>query len=118
MYTFEHSTPEVIEAAIEQLGSSQALIAVTMIQTLLYSLFGWVVGYFIVDRLGLMKPFRFEKKGASDSCNTDVFWENYRIDSVSLFSAEWFICSVLWQMVPQVWYSVCNVGTFRNSFHI
>ena len=37
MYTFEHSTPEVIEAAIEQLGSYQALIAVTMIQTLVFS---------------------------------------------------------------------------------
>ncbi|MDD6442730.1 MAG: CPBP family glutamic-type intramembrane protease [bacterium] len=62
MYTFEHSTPEVIEAAIEQLGSYQALIAVTMIQTLVYSLFGWVVGYFIVDRVGLIKPFRFDKE--------------------------------------------------------
>ena len=62
MYTFEHSTPEVIEAAIEQLGSYQALITVTMIQTLVYSLFGWVVGYFIVDRVGLIKPFRFDKE--------------------------------------------------------
>ena len=61
MYTFEHSTPEVIESAIAQLGSYQALIAVTMLQTLIYSLFGWVVGYFIVDRLGLIKTFRFEK---------------------------------------------------------
>ncbi|MCF2683647.1 type II CAAX prenyl endopeptidase Rce1 family protein [Faecalicatena contorta] len=61
MYTCEHSAPEVIEAAIEQLGSYQAMIAVTVIQTLVYSLFGWVIGYFIVERLGLMKPFRFEK---------------------------------------------------------
>ena len=37
MYTFEHSTPQVIEAAIAQLGSYQALIAVTMIQTLVFS---------------------------------------------------------------------------------
>ena len=44
MYTFEHSTPEIIESAIAQLGSYQALIAVTMIQTLAYSLFGCVVG--------------------------------------------------------------------------
>ncbi|MGN0315691.1 MAG: hypothetical protein ACI4EG_13015, partial [Fusicatenibacter sp.] len=62
MYTCEHSAPEVIEAAIEQLGSYQSLIAVTVIQTLVYSLFGWVVGYFIVERLGLMKSFRFEKE--------------------------------------------------------
>ena len=54
----------------------------------------------------------------SSPCNTDVFWKNHRIDSVSLFSAEWFICPVLWKMVPQVWNSVCNVRAFRNSFHI
>lgn len=40
MYTCEHSAPEFIEAAIEQLGSYQSLIAVTVIQTLVYSLFG------------------------------------------------------------------------------
>ena len=65
---FEHSTPEVIESAIAQLGSYQALIAVTMLQTLIYSLFGWVVGYFIVDRLGLIKPFRFEKAVLAKVC--------------------------------------------------
>ena len=68
MYTFEHSTPEVIEAAIGQLGSYQALIAVTTIQTLIYSLFGWVAGYFIVERLGLMKSFRFEKTVLAKVC--------------------------------------------------
>ena len=60
-YTIEHSDPVVIEAAIEQLGSYPALIAVTLMQTLSYSLFAWFVGYFIVDRVGLLKPFRFEK---------------------------------------------------------
>ncbi|MDD6039424.1 MAG: CPBP family glutamic-type intramembrane protease [bacterium] len=60
MYTYEHSAPDIIEAALEQLGSRQALFATTMIQALIYSLFAWVVGYFIVDRLGLMKSFRFE----------------------------------------------------------
>lgn len=68
MYTCEHSAPEVIEAAIEQLGSYQSLIAVTVIQTLVYSLFGWVIGYFIVERLGLMKPFRFEKTILAKVC--------------------------------------------------
>ena len=68
MYTFEHSTPEVIEAAIEQLGSYRAMMAVTMLQTLMYSLFGWIVGYFIVERLGLMKSFRFEKSVLAKIC--------------------------------------------------
>ena len=68
MYTFEHSAPEIIEAAIEQLGSYQAMMAVTMLQTLMYSLFGWIVGYFIVERLGLMKSFRFEKSVIAKIC--------------------------------------------------
>ena len=68
VYGFEHSTSEVVEAAIGQLGSYQALIAVTMIQTLVYSLVGWVIGYFIAERLGLMKPFRFEKKVLARVC--------------------------------------------------
>ena len=60
IYMIEHSAPEIIEASVEQLGSEQALIAVSTMQSLIYSLFAWVVGYFIVDRLGLIKPFRFE----------------------------------------------------------
>ena len=40
-----------METVIEQLGSYQAMISVTMIQTLVYSMFGWVVGYFIMERL-------------------------------------------------------------------
>ena len=90
LYMIEHTAPEVIETAVAQMGSYQALIAVTTIQSLVYSLFAWVVGYFIADRL----------------------------DSDSLFSAEWFICLVFWKVVSQVWYSVCNVRTFWNSFHI
>lgn len=218
IYMIEHSAPEIIEASIAQLGSEQALVAVATMQSLIYSLFAWVVGYFIVDRLGLIKPFRFEttvlKKvcpiivllgllfaadyfvmgrmipevaadyekgisvayfissltyggvieeillrwffmglialilvmlfarktdkneipdwifitaniiaalvffGRSSACNTDVFWKNHRFDPDSLFSSEWCICPVFWKMVSQVWYPVCNVRTFRNSFHI
>ena len=119
MYTFEHSTPEVIEAAIEQLGSYQALIAVTMIQTLVYSLFGWVVGYFIVDRVGLIKPFRFDKEVLGKVCpvilvlslafaadyfvrrniTSLVFHGTHRTDSCSLFPVERSVCIVLWKMV-------------------
>ena len=138
MYTFEHSTPEVIEAAIEQLGSYQALITVTMIQTLVYSLFGWVVGYFIVDRVGLIKPFRFDKEVLGKVCpvilvlslafaadyfvrrniTSLVFYGTHRTDSCALFPVERSVCIVLWKMVSQVWYPICNVGPFWDSSHI
>ena len=67
-YTFQHSPPEVIEAVIEPFGSSQSLITVTMIQTLVYSLFGWVVVYLIVERVGLIKSFRFDKEVLGKVC--------------------------------------------------
>lgn len=60
LYMIEHTAPEVIETAVAQMGSYQALIAVTTIQSLVYSLFAWVVGYLIADWLDLVKPFRFE----------------------------------------------------------
>ena len=44
----EHSAPEIIEASVAQLDSKQALIAVSAIQSLIYSLFAWFVGYFAV----------------------------------------------------------------------
>ena len=92
MYTFEHSTPEVIEAAIEQLGSYQALITVTMIQTLVYSLFGWVVGYFIVDRVGLIKPFRFDKEVLGKVCPVILVL-------ALAFAADYF---VMGRLIPEV----------------
>lgn len=92
MYTIEHSAPEVIEVAIGQMGSYQALLVVTMIQSLVYSLFGWVFGYFIVERLGLMKPFRFEKKVLKKVCPVIVILG-------LAFAADYF---VMGRMIPEV----------------
>ena len=92
IYTFEHSTQESMEVAIEQLGSYQALIVVTMVQTLIYSFFGWVVGYFIVDRLGLMKPFRFEKTVLAKVCPVIIVL-------ALAFAADYF---VMGSLIPEV----------------
>ena len=92
MYTFEHSSPEVIEVAIEQLGSYRALITVTVIQTLVYWLFAWVVGYLIVERLALMKPFRFEKTVLAKVCPVIVVLG-------LAFAADYF---VLGRLIPEV----------------
>ena len=92
MYTFEHSSPEVIQAALEQLGSYPALITVTLIQTLVYSLLGWVVGYFIVDRLGLIKSFRFEKTVLAKVCPSIVVLG-------LLFASDYFLMG---RLIPEV----------------
>lgn len=92
IYTFEHSAPEVIEAAIAQLGSYQALVAVTMVQTLIYSFFGWIAGYFMAERLGLMKSFRFEKEVLAKVCPVIVVLG-------LAFAADYF---VMGRMIPEV----------------
>lgn len=92
IYTFEHSTPEVIEAALDQLGSYQVLIFVTMVQSLVYSVFCWVVGYFIVDRLGLIKPFRFQMEILKKVCPVIVVL-------ALLFASDYFLMG---RLIPEV----------------
>ena len=92
IYTFEHSSPEIIEAAIAQLGSYQALMVVTMIQTLVYSFFGWIAGYFMAERLGLMKSFRFEKEVLAKVCPVVVVLG-------LAFASDYF---VMGRMIPEV----------------
>ena len=92
IYTFEHSTKEVMDAVLAQLGSYQALIAVTMMQTLLYSLFGWVVGYFIAERLGLIRSFRFEREVLAKVCPVIVVL-------ALVFASDYF---VMGRLIPEV----------------
>ena len=60
LYMLQHSDPELIETAKAQLGSLEALVAVATMQSVVYALVAWIVGYFLVDRLGLLKSFKFE----------------------------------------------------------
>ena len=92
MYTVEHSAQEVIDAAIAQLGSYQALLGVTMIQSFVYSLFCWVIGYFIVDRIGLIKSFRFEKAVLVKICPVIIVL-------ALIFVADYF---VMGRLIPEV----------------
>lgn len=92
MYTFEHSSPEIIEAALEQMGSFPALLALTTFQAFLYSIFCWVVGYFIVDRIGLVKSFRFEKAVLVRVCPVIVVLG-------LLFASDYFIMG---RLIPEV----------------
>ena len=92
MYTIEHSTADVIEAALAQMGSYQALIATTMIQSLVYSLFAWVVGYFIADRLDLVKPFRFEAAVLKKVCPATIIL-------ALLFVSDYFLMG---RLIPEV----------------
>lgn len=51
-----------LELAVSQLGSVEALIAVYVVQIMVYTFVCGFIGYILADKLGLMKPFRLEKK--------------------------------------------------------
>ena len=61
-YTVKLLDPALLQQAIAQLGSEKMLMAVSIVQAVLYALVCGFFGYILSDKLGLMRPFRFEKK--------------------------------------------------------
>lgn len=61
-YILDTYDPALLEQVASQLGSIDLLAVITMAQTLLYALFCGFVGYIITDKVGLNKPFTFQKK--------------------------------------------------------
>jgi len=61
-YAVKLIDPAVLQQAIEQLGSEKILFAVSIVQVVLYAAVCGFFGYILSDRIGLMRPFRFEKK--------------------------------------------------------
>ncbi len=61
-YTLKIVDPALLNQAVAQLGSETALLAITVVQTVLYALVCGFFGYILSDRIGLMRPFRFAKK--------------------------------------------------------
>ena len=53
---------ELLAEVMAQLGSTDLLIVIGAIQTAGYALFCGFLGHILADRLGLWKPFKFEKK--------------------------------------------------------
>lgn len=51
----------LLEEAVRQLGSREALSALLVLQTLLYALVCGFFGYLLAEKLGLMRPFRFRR---------------------------------------------------------
>ena len=62
LYQLDFLDAAAIDLAVSQIGSIEALIAVTVVQTVGYAAFCGFAGYILASKLGLMKPIRFEKK--------------------------------------------------------
>ena len=61
-YSLKLLDPALVAQAVGQFGSKTVLLAVTVVQTVLYALVCGFFGYILSDRIGLMRSFRVEKK--------------------------------------------------------
>ena len=53
--------PAVLDEAVKQVGSKEALLAISAVQPVVYALFCGFFGYILAQKLGLMRPFGFGK---------------------------------------------------------
>lgn len=59
---FDTYDPAVLEQIVAQVGDIRMLAVITIAQTLLYTVICGFVGYLIANKVGLYKPFTFQKK--------------------------------------------------------
>lgn len=62
IYQLDIYSDEIIAEVVAQLGSAELLIVVGAVQTAGYALFCGFFGYILADKIGLLKPIKFEKK--------------------------------------------------------
>ena len=62
MYTLEHSTDDIARMIYEQMQSPALFYIITAIQSAMYAVLATAVGYLLADRIGLVRPFRFQKE--------------------------------------------------------
>ena len=53
--------PSVLEPILEQIGSEQTLVLLSAVQPVFLALLSGFLGYLLSERIGLLRPFRFEK---------------------------------------------------------
>lgn len=61
-YQLESYGPEMTELLVAQFGSLQTALLVLAVQTTVYAAVCGFFGFLLADKVGLMKPVRFEKK--------------------------------------------------------
>ena len=61
-YQLDILSDDAIAEIVTEVGSTDFLIIIGAVQTILYTLFCGFLGYIFADKLGLWKPIKFEKK--------------------------------------------------------
>ncbi len=61
-YQLDTYSDEIIAEMVAKLGSTDVIIAIGAVQTVIYALFCGFFGYILADKIGLWKPIQFETK--------------------------------------------------------
>ena len=73
VYTIQSTDPTLLEEAVAQLGSLDALILVTTIQSVGYAIFCGIVGRLLAEKLGLWRSVSFEARPTLSVILVSVF---------------------------------------------
>lgn len=92
IYTLEHSTEALTGQILEQLGSPTAFYLLTMVQSTVYAVIAAILGYFLANRVGLVRPLGFQR---------DILKKTLPIIVLLgvLFAADYFVSGAL---IPEV----------------
>ena len=105
-YTMETYTPEMTEAILASVGSMGAFVAVASAQGAVYAAIAGFFGYILADRLGLMRPLRFEKQALKRALAVTAACG-------LLFSLDPYLFG---RLIPEVGASYAGSVTFANFF--
>ena len=61
-YAFASYDEAMQQLLLEQIGSAELLCVVTMVQTVVYTVICTLVGYIFAEKVGLIKPLKYELK--------------------------------------------------------
>lgn len=61
-YQFDLYDEATIALLVEQMGSVELVLVISVLQPVLYGFFASFFGYILANKLGLLRPLRFEKK--------------------------------------------------------
>lgn len=62
LYQLDLYDEQTVQAMVDQLGSLEAVIAISMVQSMIYVIVCSLFGYILAEKVGLMAPIRLERK--------------------------------------------------------
>ncbi len=60
-YAYASYTAEIQKMMLEQVGNVNTLALISMVQSVMYTVFCTIIGYILAQKTGLLKPLKYEK---------------------------------------------------------